>query len=43
LSDPVRDAVGPAADAVIAELDALGCPVTRREDVVVPAPWWERK
>jgi hydrogenase maturation protease len=42
LSDPVRDAVGPAADAVIAELDALGCSVTRREDVVVPAPWWER-
>jgi hydrogenase maturation protease len=41
LSEPVRAAVGSAAEAVVKELTALGCRVTRRADATVPPPWWE--
>ena len=41
LSPAVRDAVSPAADEVLRELERLGRPATRRDTPAKPQIWWE--
>jgi len=43
LSEPVRAAIGPAVEAVVAELGALGVSLARREPPREPDLWWERR
>jgi hydrogenase maturation protease len=42
LTPALRGAVPAAMDAVVAELDRLGCPARRREVPLAGEPWWER-
>jgi hydrogenase maturation protease len=42
LSDAVRDAADQALAAIVAELERIGCTVSRREPVGEPDIWWER-
>jgi hydrogenase maturation protease len=42
LTDAVRSAVPGAVDAVLAELERLGVPATRRTEPTEPDIWWER-
>jgi hydrogenase maturation protease len=42
LSFAVRNAVPVAVHAVVAELERLGAPVSARDGVTCPLPWWER-
>ncbi len=41
LAAAVRDAVGPAADEILRELERLGRPASRRSQPRLPRIWWE--
>jgi len=42
LSDEVRAAIPAAVDAVLAELERLGCPPSPRPGALPASPWWEK-
>ncbi len=43
LSGAVRDAIPAAVQAVLDELERLGCPAARRDEPAAPDLWWERE